>query len=74
MPWLLLDLALVLGALILLGLLSLRLWRQVKDLTAAVRRASQTLAPATQAMAQSQAQAQAARVQPGDTSRSAPDA
>ena len=70
MPWFLLDLALVVGALILLGLLSLRLWRQVKDLSASVRRASQTLAPATQAMAL----AQAARVQPGDTSRSALDA
>ena len=70
MPWLLLDLALVLGALVLLGLLALRLWRQVKELRSAVRRASQTLAPATRAMAQ----AQAARFQPGDTSRSGSDA
>ena len=64
MSWLLVDLALVVAALALLGVLALRLWRQVKALSTAVRSASDTLAPATRAMAK----AQAARTQRETTS------
>ena len=55
MPWLLIDLALVGLALVLLALLSFRLYKQVKALLRSVRAASQVLAPVTSALSQAQA-------------------
>lgn len=57
MPWLLLDLFLVLVALGAVGLLGLRLWRQVKALSRAVGAAGETIAPLTAALARAQAAA-----------------
>ena len=57
MPWLLLDLFLVLVALVVLGLLGLRLWRQVKALSRAVGTAGETIAPLTAALTRAQAAA-----------------
>ncbi len=55
MPWLLLDLALALAALVGLALLGLRLWRQVKALSRAVGTASSTISPLTAELARAQA-------------------
>lgn len=45
MPWLVLDIALVLLSLAVLGLLGLRLWRQVKQLSREVAAATARIAP-----------------------------
>ncbi len=57
MPWLLLDLLLALLALMVLALLGLRLWRQVKALSHAVGAAGQRIAPLTAALSRAQAAA-----------------
>ena len=51
MRWVLLDIALVLGALAVLGLLLLRLWRRVVSLGREVSRASEAIARATDELA-----------------------
>ena len=51
MRWILLDVVLALGALAVLALLSLRLWRKVKSLSRTVSRAGETVATATEALA-----------------------
>ena len=50
MPWLALDLALVLVSLVVLALLGLRLWRQVKQLSRGVSAASARIAALTQGL------------------------
>ena len=54
MRWILIDLALALFAIALLGVLLLRLWRKVKALSTTVARASDTLGQATDALAVAQ--------------------
>ena len=54
MPWILIDLLLVLLALALLGLLGLRLFRQVKALSRTVSTAAQTVGHATEQLAVAQ--------------------
>jgi len=49
-PWLVLDLALVLLSLVVLALLGLRLWRQVKELSRGVSEASTRIASLTQGL------------------------
>ena len=54
MRWILLDLAVALGALAVLALLVLRLWRSVQALSAAVRTAGDRIGSATDALAAAQ--------------------
>jgi len=65
--WILIDLALALLAIAGLGLLLLRLWRKVKELSTTVARASDTIGQATDALVVAQAQGPLGQ----DTSRDA---
>lgn len=71
MRWVLLDVALVLGALAVLGLLLLRLWRRVVALGREVSRASEAIARATDELA-ALAPPQPPRLAPASSPRPAP--
>ena len=53
--WILVDLALALAALVVLGVLALGLWRRIKSLSRTVSRAGEAVATATDALALVQA-------------------
>ncbi len=65
MPWILIDLLLVLIALASLGLLGFRLFRQVKALSRTVTTAGETVARATDQLAVAQSSGPLAAAGPG---------
>ena len=71
MRWILLDVAIVLVALIGLGLVVLSLWRKVKDLAREVARAGETIGAVTDELAELQALT-AERTAPGPSTSATP--
>ena len=69
MPWILIDLLLVLLALGLLGLLGLRLFRRVKALSRSVSAAGEVVGRATEQLAAAQADGPLRSAAPGGARR-----
>ncbi len=67
MRWVLLDLLIARSALVCLGVVVLRLWRKVKDLSREVGQAGDAVARASDALAQAQEAGESRRLDSPDT-------